>query len=95
MTDRGYAAVRAAAIAMAVLIVTGVAVIVVTIVRRAAAPSAMAGEVLLREPAGTRIVGASASGDRVVVQLSSGGADRIAVLDARDGRVLLRVGLAP
>ncbi len=95
MAGRGFAALKAATIGMAVLIVAGVTVIVVTIVRRASAPAVVTGEVLLREPLGTRIVGASASGDRVVIQFSSGGSDRIAVLDARDGRVLLRVGLAP
>lgn len=99
MAAGGFAALKAATIGMAVLIVVGVAVVVTTIVRRAAAPPAVmpavTAAVSLHEPAGTRIVGSSASGDRVVVQLSSGGPDRIAVLDARDGRVLLRVGLAP
>ena len=95
MAGGGLAALKVAVVAMAVLIVAGVVVVVVTIARRSAAPSVATAPVLLAEPAGTRIVGATASGDRVVVQLSSGGPDRIAVLDARDGRVLLRVGLAP
>ncbi len=94
-----------AVVGMGVLIVAGVTVLVTLLMQRmspaaapiASAPAASAMPVLpggvtlpLDEPAGTRIVGLSMSGDRVALQLSGGGADRVVVVDVR-GRVLGRV----
>jgi hypothetical protein len=82
-------------IAMAVLIVVGTTVLLVVIARRlgggavATAPIAA----MLDEPAGTRIAGIAAAGDRLAVQLQGGGADRVLLLDPRTGAVVGRVGL--
>ncbi len=93
MTRLGW--LKAAVAVMSVLIVAGVATIVVTIIRRAGGTTVAAGPAALHEPAGTRIAAVTASGDRIVLSLTGGGPDRLAVLDARDGRVLLRVALTP
>ncbi len=97
-------ALKAAVIVMGVLIVAGVVTIVVTIVRRATSGSAqtsapgvipgMPQQAILAEPDGTRIAGVSAAGDRLAVHLQGGGPDRVLVLDARTGTVLLRASLA-
>ena len=86
-------AVKAAVVVMGVLIVAGVALLVVLLVGRMQAPATGA-NVLLDEPAGTRIAGSSASGDRMTVQLQGGGPDRVVIVDLRAGRVAGRVALA-
>jgi hypothetical protein len=91
-------ALKAAVIVMGVLIAAGVAVLAVTLVQRigavAVAPSAAALHAVIDEPEGTRIAAASLSGDRLVLQLSGGGADRVVVFDLAHGRVAGRVALA-
>jgi hypothetical protein len=52
-----------------------------------------AASVLLEEPAGTRIVGIAAAGDRLAVQLQGGGADRVVLVDPRNGDVVGRIGV--
>ena len=87
----------AAVIGMGILIVVGVTVLVLTMMQRMSAvsvPNASAGEVVLDEPAGTRIGSASMGTDRMAVQLSGGGPDRVVVVDTKSGRVISRVGLA-
>ena len=74
---------RIAVVVMGVLIVAGTVALVVVLARRVSGDApAFAGPVALDEPPGTRIVGASAAQDRVVV------------VDTRSGRVLARVVLA-
>ena len=90
---------QAAVIFMGVLIVAGVAVIGITIVRRlnAPAPGGVApglAALVLDEPAGTRMVSATAAGDRLAVLLQGGGADRVVLVDPRTGAVAGRVSLA-
>ena len=81
-------------VVMAVLIVVGTTVLLVAIVRRIGSPAAPAQvAVLLDEPAGTRIAGIAAVGDRLAVRLEGGGADRVVLLDARTGVVTGRIGL--
>jgi hypothetical protein len=84
-------------VAMAVLIVIGTTVVLVTIARRIGSPAVPAVPaqivVLLDEPAGTRIAGIAAVGDRLAVRLEGGGADRVVLLDARTGVVAGRIGL--
>jgi hypothetical protein len=79
---------------MGVLIVLGVATVAATIVSRfghgAAAP---AGNVVLDEPAGTRIAGLTAVGDRIAVTLSGGGPDRVVIVDLRRGATVGLVSL--
>lgn len=87
----------AAVIGMGVLIVAGVAVLAVLLVQRMSSvspPIASAGPATLDEPAGTHIVSASVSADRVAMVLGGGGPDRVVILDLRSGRVVGRVGLA-
>ena len=91
MTGGQVAGLKVAVGVMTALIVAGVAVIVATVVRRAAAPGMVAAPVALAEPPGSRIAAVSGAGDRMFVTLTGGGPDRVMVLDARDGRVLLRV----
>jgi hypothetical protein len=80
-------------IAMGVLIFAGVAVIGVTILHRAATGGAT-GDVLLDEPAGTRIAAISPAGNRLAVLLTGGGADRVVLLDG-SGRVVGHVAVRP
>jgi hypothetical protein len=81
-------------VVMAALIVTGTTVLLVTIVRRIGSPVApMQIAVLLDEPAGTRIAGIAALGDRLAVRLEGGGTDRVVLLDARTGVVVGRIGV--
>ena len=49
---------------------------------------------ILDEPPGTRIAGITTVADRLAVQLTGGGADRIVLLDPRTGQVAGRVALA-
>ena len=51
--------------------------------------------VLLDEPAGTRIAGVAAAGDRVAIQLQGGGADRVVLVDPRTGAVAGHIRLRP
>jgi hypothetical protein len=81
-------------VAMAVLIVVGTTVLLVTIVRRIGSPAVPAQiAVLLDEPAGTRIAGIASVGDRLAVWLEGGGAGRVVLLDARNGVVAGRIEL--
>ena len=88
-------------VVMGVMIVGGVATLAVLLAKRmGAAPVAIGappeaiGAVTLDEPEGTRIVAALPGGEHIVVQLQGGGPDRVAVVDARSGRVVGRIGLA-
>ncbi len=83
----------AAVIAMGVLIVLGVATLAVTVVRRLSVSPVQAA-LVLDEPAGTRMQGITAAGDRLAVLLQGGGPDRVLLLDPRSGQVSGRVGLA-
>lgn len=84
---------KVAVVAMGVLIVAGVLVLGVVLVSRMSPPAGTIASVLLDEPAGTRIAGASVAPDRMAVQLQGGGPDRVVVVDTKLGRVLGRVGL--
>src|SRR3954465_13549432 len=97
MGEAALRALKIATIAMGVLIVMGVGVLIVAMARRGGAPppppvANLAG--VLDEPAGTRIVGISMLPDRVAVQLSGGGPDRVVLLDPRGGAVAGRISLA-
>ena len=84
-------------IVMAMMIVAGLIIGGVTIYRRQTAPasaSAFAAEILLDEPAGTRIVSMAGLPDRLAIQLQGGGMDRIVFLDPRSGQILGRAALA-
>ncbi len=79
---------------MGVLIVLGVATVAVTIVTRFGAGAGPASShVVLDEPAGTRIVGVTALGDRIAVTLSGAGPDRVAIVDLRHGTTVGLVAL--
>jgi hypothetical protein len=79
---------------MGVLIVLGVATVAVTIVTRFGPSTATpVGNVVLDEPAGTRIAGVAAVGERIAVTLSGGGPDRVAIIDLRHGTTVGRVSL--
>ena len=95
MMGGGMRFLKVVTVAMAVLIVVGTTVLLVVIAKRlgggSAAPVPVAA--VLDEPAGTRIAGIAAVGDRLAVQLQGGGADRVLLLDARSGAVVGRVTL--
>jgi hypothetical protein len=81
-------------IAMAVLIVVGTTALLVLIAKRLGGGSVSAPiAALLDEPAGTRISGIAAAGDRLAVQLQGGGPDRVLLLDPRTGVVVGRIGV--
>ena len=79
---------------MGVMIVAGVIGLGVVMTRRLTAVPPTLGSVTLDEPAGTRIAGAVAGGDNIVLLLQGGGPDRVAVVELRTGRVVGRIGLA-
>ncbi len=85
-------AMLAAVIGMGVLIVLGVAVLVVTVVRRLSSVPVEVGMVL-DEPSGSHMQGVTAAGDRLAVLLQGGGPDRIVLLDPRSGQIVGRVAL--
>jgi len=81
-------------VAMGVLILLGTTVLVVTIVKRSAAPGSAPGAALvLDEPAGTKIAGLTAVADRLAIELQGGGADRVVLVDPRSGKIVGRIGL--
>lgn len=85
-------ALLASVIIMGVLIVVGVGVLGVTIMRRLSNPAASPAATL-DEPAGTRMVGAAAAGDRIAIVLQGGGPDRLVLVDGRTGLTVGRVTL--
>jgi hypothetical protein len=87
-------ALLGAVVVMGVLIVAGVVTLAVLLVGRLSAPQGGLASVMLDEPAGTRIAGASVGPDRLAVTLQGGGADRIVLFDTKTGAVVGRVGLA-
>jgi hypothetical protein len=91
-------ALRAAVIVMGVLIVAGVVVLAVALAQKFGTAASLGGTAAaipaLDEPAGTRIAGTSLSGERLVLQLTGGGPDRVVVFDLARGRVTGRVTLA-
>jgi putative heme iron utilization protein len=97
-------ALKIATIVMGVLIVAGTTGLIVVIAHRlsgrAAAPVLVAGTVpasvaaVLDEPAGTRIAGIVAVGDRLALQLQGGGVDRVVLIDPATGAVTERISLA-
>ena len=91
-------ALQAAVIAMGVLIVIATAAMIALVVHRATTRRAPAqpevARLVLNEPPGTRIARSEAAGERLVLQLTGGGPDRVVVLNLRDGAVLARIGLA-
>ena len=91
----GMRFLKALTIAMAVVIVLGTTVLLVVIARRLGGRSAVTAPVaaVLDEPAGTRIAGIAAVGDRLAVQLQGGGPDRVLLLDPHTGAVAGRIGL--
>jgi Na+(H+)/acetate symporter ActP len=93
----GMRALKIVTIAMAVLIVFGTTVVVVTIVRRTMFGPARFPEKAfateLDEPVGTTIVGIASVRDRLAVQLHGGGVDRLVLIDPVSGVVIGRVAL--
>jgi len=98
----GMRALKVLTIVMGVMILAGTGVVVAVIAHRMSAPASggapFAGgaplALLLDEPAGTRIAGIAAVGERLAVQLQGGGADRVVLVDPRSGTVAGRITLA-
>lgn len=99
----GMRALKVLTIVMGVMILAGTGVLVAVIAHRVSAPASgrvpAAGDaaplaLVLNEPAGTRIAGIAAVGDRLAVQLQGGGADRVVLIDPRSGAVAGRITLA-
>ena len=95
----------AAVIGMGIMIVAGVTVLVVVMVQRMSAsppsiasagnsPSGPPANILIDEPAGTRVGTLSLAGDHLALALSGGGPDRVVVVDTRTGRIIARTALA-
>lgn len=87
-------ALKVAVIVMGVLIVVGTVGLFVVLAQRMSAGAGPIASVMLDEPPGTRIAGASAAADRIAVQLAGGGPDRVVLVDLKSGRVLGHVALA-
>lgn len=100
-------ALIALVVVMGLAILIGSTTLVVLLVQRAHAPTvaSLSGATVpapttpapatltLSEPEGTRIAATAVAGDRLVVQLSGGGPDRLVVLDLRANTLLARVAL--
>jgi hypothetical protein len=84
-------ALVALTVVMGVMIVAGVVTVAVTIAHRMGG-GGMRADVVLDEPAGTRMVGVAPDGNRVAVLLSGGGPDRVVLLGP-DGAVVGHVAL--
>ena len=94
--EGGMRAVKIAAIVMAVLIVLGTTVIIVTVVRRTFGPMEQPIRPFatrLDEPADSRIVGIASVRDRLAISLTGGGADRVVLIDPVTGALVGRVSL--
>ncbi len=83
---------------LTVLLLVGTVAVVGTILGRHAgvprpAATKLAGPIVLDQPAGTHVAGASWGDGRLSLTLQGGGPDRVVVLDGADGRVLLDVRL--
>lgn len=95
---RGLGVLKVLTVVMGILILLGTAVVVVTIARRAGNGQAVTPtrfQVVLHEPAGTRIGGITAVGDRLAVLLQGGGpADRVVLVDPRTGAQMGRLEVA-
>ena len=96
-------ALKVLTIVMGVMILAGTGVLVAVIAHRIASPAPAGAPVasgaplalVLDEPAGTRIIGIAATGDRVLaVQLQGGGADCVVLVDPHSGAVAGRITLA-
>ncbi len=85
-------ALKIATIVMGVLIVAGTIVLIIGVARRASMPVAVAS--VLDEPVGTHIAGIAAVRDRLAVQLTGGGLDRVVLIDPGTGAVAGRISLA-
>jgi len=83
-------------IAMGVLIVVATTVLIVLIAHRLGGGSPappVSASVLLDQPSGTRIVGMVATSDRLALRLQGGGADRVVLIDPRNGAVVGTISL--
>jgi hypothetical protein len=88
-------------IALAVLLVAGLATVIGRIIylasgkpaQRAASGLALAPETSLQLPAGAQVRSISLSGDRLAVHYEAAGAEGIAVLDLLSGRPITAVGI--
>lgn len=102
LVGKGMQALKVLTIVMAVMILAGTGVLVAVIGHRVASRSSGGapdgGEapiaLVLDEPAGTRIAGIAAAGDRLAVQLQGGGGDRVVLVDPHSGAVAGRITLA-
>ncbi len=99
-------ALKAATVAMGVLILVGTAVLIGAMVKRATLPAptqAASGHVpsvvsigaMLHEPPGSRITGLAATGDVLAVSMQGGGPDRVVLIDPHTGEVRGRITLVP
>jgi hypothetical protein len=95
---RGLGVLKVLTVVMGMLILVGTTVVVVTIARRAGSRQAVVPtrfQVVLREPAGTRIGSITAVGDQLAVLLQGGGsADRVVLVDPRTGTQMGRLQVA-
>ncbi|MBO0711385.1 MAG: hypothetical protein J2P47_08950 [Acetobacteraceae bacterium] len=90
-------ALKIATVVMGVMLVVGVAVLAAVIVQRLSARSSPRASlsVTLNEPPGSRIIGVTATQDRIVLQLQGGGPDRVLLFDLRTGAQIGTIGLRP
>lgn len=92
----GVAALKALVIGMGVLIVAGTVTLVVLLVQRANAPSAprvagatpmvVAQDIVLGEPAGSRIGGIAAAGGALAIWVVRPDGERVVLVDPASGR---------
>jgi hypothetical protein len=79
-------AITILAVAMGVMILVGTAVLGVLIARRLSGAAELPPlAIRLGEPEGTRITGIAAVRDRLAVQLTGGGPDRVLLIDLQTG----------
>ena len=93
-------ALKVLVVVMGVLIVFGTVTLVVMVIQRASNTAARPGtaaadftNLALNEPAGTRIVGMTATADRVALQLHWDGLDRVVFIDPKTNKATGQVVL--
>lgn len=87
-------ALKVAVVVMGVLIVAGVVGLGTALFTRMSGSGAAVASTVLDEPIGTRVAGVALSPDRMAVQLSGAGPDRVVLVDTKTGRVIGRTALA-
>jgi hypothetical protein len=80
-------------VAMGAILIGGTSLLGVLIFQRLSTQAAPLPPLSLDEPAGTRIAGITAVGERLALRLEGGGSDRVVIVDPAHGRIITHIRL--